>query len=101
MRSLGDYLRRIALGELPRAATPEILDERTARGEAMFLALRTVSGLDAARFAAEFGGPPRHFFQHAIEACTRAGLLAEQSSGDLRLTARGRLLSDSVFAQLV
>ena len=54
-----------------------------------------------ARFAAEFGGPPRHFFEHAIEACTRAGLLAEQSSGDLRLTARGRLLSDSVFAQLV
>jgi oxygen-independent coproporphyrinogen-3 oxidase len=101
VRSLADYLSRIDRGELPRAAAPEVLDERTARGEAMFLALRTAGGLDAARFAAEFGGPPRRFFASAIEACTRAGLLAELSGGDLRLTARGRLLSDSVFAQLV
>ena len=101
VRELPEYLRRIARGELPATAPPEVLDERTARGEAMFLALRTVSGLDAARFAAEFGAPPRRFFAGAIDACTKAGLLAELSGGDLRLTARGRLLSDSVFAQLV
>lgn len=101
VRELPEYLRRIARGELPATAAPEVLDERTARGEAMFLALRTVSGLDAARFAVEFGAPPRRFFAGAIDACTKAGLLAELSGGDLRLTARGRLLSDSVFAQLV
>jgi oxygen-independent coproporphyrinogen-3 oxidase len=101
VRDLAEYLRRISRGELPRVAAPEILDERTARGEAMFLALRTVAGLDAMRFAQEFGAPPRRFFAAAIEACTRAGLLSERSGGDLRLTARGRLLSDSVFAQLV
>lgn len=101
VRGLAEYLKRISQGELPAAAAPEVLDERTARGEAMFLALRTVDGLDAARFAAEFGGPPRRFFAGAIDACTKAGLLAELSGGDLRLTARGRLLSDSVFAQLV
>ena len=81
--------------------TPEALDEPTARGEAMFLALRTTTGLDAARFAAEFGGSPRRFFAGAIDACTKAGLLEELGQGDLRLTARGRMLSDSVFAQLV
>jgi oxygen-independent coproporphyrinogen-3 oxidase len=101
LRELPEYLKRIEQGELPTAGAPEILDERTARGEAMFLALRTARGLDAARFAAEFGAPPRRFFSSAIEACTRAGLLDELLGGDLRLTARGRLLSDSVFAQLV
>jgi oxygen-independent coproporphyrinogen-3 oxidase len=101
VRDLPDYLRRIARGELPRVAAPEVLDERTARGEAMFLALRTVAGLDAARFAEEFGGPPRRFYASAIDACLRLGLLRERGGGDLRLTARGRLLSDSVFAQLV
>jgi oxygen-independent coproporphyrinogen III oxidase len=101
VRGLTEYLRRIAEGELPVAGAREVLDERTARGEAMFLALRTAGGVDAARFAAEFGGPPRRFFAGAIDACTKAGLLAELSGGDLRLTARGRLLSDSVFEQLV
>jgi oxygen-independent coproporphyrinogen-3 oxidase len=101
VRDLAEYLKRVSRGELPRVAAPEILDERTARGEAMFLALRTVAGLDATRFAQEFGAPPRRFFAAAIEACTRAGLLSERSGGDLCLTARGRLLSDSVFAQLV
>jgi oxygen-independent coproporphyrinogen-3 oxidase len=101
VRGLAEYLARIAQGELPAEGTREVLDERTARGEAMFLALRTTGGLDAERFAAEFGGPPRRFFAGAIDSCTKAGLLCELRGGDLRLTARGRLLSDSVFAQLV
>jgi len=101
VRDLDEYLRRIAEGELPAAGAREVLDARTARGEAAFLALRMTSGLEAARFEAEFGGPPRRFFAGAIDACAKAGLLLEFGAGNLRLTARGRLLSDSVFAQLV
>jgi oxygen-independent coproporphyrinogen-3 oxidase len=101
VRDLDEYLRRIAERELPFAGAREVLDARTARCEAAFLALRMASGLEAARFEAEFGGPPRRFFAGAIDACAEAGLLVEFGPGNLRLTARGRLLSDSVFAQLV
>ncbi len=84
-----------------RAAEIEVLNPHTARGEAVFLALRTASGLDAARFAAEFGAPPRAFFGDEITALCAQGLLAEGDTGRLRLTPRGRMLSDSVFAHFV
>lgn len=79
----------------------EVLDAPIARGEAMFLGLRTARGVDAARFAAEFGAPPRGFFAPAIERLRHGDLLAEEENGDLRLTPRGRLLADSVFESFV
>ncbi|HVH20242.1 MAG TPA: radical SAM family heme chaperone HemW [Myxococcota bacterium] len=95
-RELAPYLADpAACGEV------EVLEARVARGEAMFLGLRTARGVDAARFAAEFGAPPRGFFASAIEALGSAGMLAEEESGDLRLTPRGRLLADSIFESFV
>jgi len=82
-------------------AEVEELDPRIARGEAVFLALRTSTGLDAERFAAEFGAPPRAFFADAIGALRAQGLLEEADTGRLRLTPRGRMLSDSVFEHFV
>jgi oxygen-independent coproporphyrinogen-3 oxidase len=79
----------------------EPLSESTARGEAVFLALRTVAGLDASRFAAEFGAPPRRFYGRAIDELVRGGWLDEGADGALRLTPRGRLVSDSVFERFV
>ncbi len=82
--------------------SPEVLDARTSCCEAVFLALRTARGLDAWRFAEEFGGPPRRFHGEAIDELVAVGLLAETAgSGDLCLTLRGRLLSDSVFERFV
>jgi oxygen-independent coproporphyrinogen-3 oxidase len=101
LRQVGAYVASLARGELPEAGPPEVLSEGTARSEALFLALRTVRGLDAGGFAAEFGAPPRHFHAEALNALVSLGLLVEDASGDLRLTARGRLLSDSVFEQFV
>ena len=64
--------------------------------------LRTARGLDAQRFAEEFGGPPRRFHGEAIDELVAVGLLAEAAGGgDLCLTPRGRLLSDSVFERFV
>ncbi len=101
VRAEEEYLERIESGQAAEAGPPEALDARTARGEAAFLALRTRRGLSADAFAAEFAGPPRAFFAEAIERLVAEGLLAEGPAGDLRLTARGRILSDSVFAEFV
>ncbi len=74
------------------------MDAKTARGEAVFLALRAVDGLDAALFAEEFGASPRAFWGPAISTLVAEGLLEERAGpGDLRLTPRGRRVSDSVF----
>jgi oxygen-independent coproporphyrinogen-3 oxidase len=97
-RELARYLEAVRLGAPPHS---EVLRPETARGEAVFLALRTARGLDAGRFAGEFGGPPRRFFGGQIEALRQAGLLLEAEDGGLRLTPRGRLLSDGVFGEFV
>jgi oxygen-independent coproporphyrinogen-3 oxidase len=102
-RELDVWQARIAAGRPGAIDPPEVLDAVTARGEAIFLALRTARGLDAAAFAAEFGAPPRAFHRDAIDELVAAGLLVEDTAGggDLRLSARGFLLSDSVFVRFV
>jgi len=102
-RDLDLWLARIGAGEPGALDPPERLDARTARGEAAFLALRTAAGLDAASFAAEFGAPPRAYWNAAIDELVAAGLLVEDSAraDSLRLTPRGLLLSDSVFLRFV
>jgi len=101
VRDLRTYLDRIAQ-QLPPAAGPtEVFDAATARGEAAFLALRASRGLLAAEFEREFGQPPRAFFGPAIDRLLEGSLLEEAEGGDLRLSARGRLLADSVFAEFV
>ena len=97
-RALAPYLEGVAAGTVPEA---EVLTPSVARGEAVFLALRTVRGLDAAGFAAEFGAPPRAFFAEAIEAHRRGGRLEEDPDGNLRLSPEGRLVCDGVFADFV
>ncbi len=101
-RDLGAYLKEVGAGCSPESGPPEVLDARTSCCEAVFLALRTARGLDARRFAEEFGGPPRRFHGEAIDELVAVGLLAETAGGgDLCLTPRGRLLSDSVFERFV
>jgi oxygen-independent coproporphyrinogen-3 oxidase len=99
-RALGDYLARIESG---RSAPPEreALAESTARGEAVFLALRTREGLRAVDFHTEFGAPPRAFFAPAIDAALAAGHLRENEVGDLALTDAGWLFADEVAARFV
>jgi oxygen-independent coproporphyrinogen-3 oxidase len=95
-RELARYLADpVGCGEV------EVLSPETARGEAIFLALRTARGVDASRFAAEFGAPPRRFFDREIERLRRDDLLGEEESGDLWLTPRGRMIADSVFEAFV
>jgi oxygen-independent coproporphyrinogen-3 oxidase len=97
-RSLERYLAAVEAGAPPLR---EPLLPETARGEAVFLALRTRRGLVAGEFAAEFGAAPRAFFADAIEELTRAGLLAESAAGDLTPTSDGLRLSDDVACRFV
>ena len=100
-RALAAYLKRAeayAAGDegMTFAEETEVLAPEVARGEAVFLALRTRAGLSAARFLARFGAPPRAFFGPVIDAALARGLLEEPESGDLRLSRAGWLLSDEV-----
>lgn len=99
-RDLPVYLSGIE-GRDSAAVEFDRLDEAAARGEAMFLGLRRTAGLASAAFETEFGAPPRNFYSQQIDRLMATGLLAETTSGDLRLTERGVLLSDTVFADFV
>jgi len=99
-RDLAGYLSRVESGE-PAEAAVERLDARTARGEAVFLALRRREGLAADRFRREFGASPRSFFGVSIEKLKAEALLVESPNGDLRLTPRGRQLADRVCQYFV
>jgi oxygen-independent coproporphyrinogen-3 oxidase len=95
-RSLAAY-GAVARGEAPPEL--DVLGEAEASGEAVFLALRTTAGLDVVAFEAEFG-PLARRFGGELERLCGAGLL-EIQAGRLRLTPRGRMLSDSVFEHFV
>jgi oxygen-independent coproporphyrinogen-3 oxidase len=100
-RDLAGYERAATRGAFDALAQVEVLTPQIARGEAVFLGLRAADGVDAARFAAEFGDPPRGFWPDAIDALCRDDLLDENVDGDLQLTASGRRLADVVFEHFV
>ncbi len=94
---LEPYLRALTP---PVGSTPDLppggsetLDPRTADAEAVILGLRLTIGVPAAWV----GRPPLD----AITAEALAGGLLEIVDDRVRLTTRGRLLSNEVFAQLV
>jgi oxygen-independent coproporphyrinogen-3 oxidase len=74
----------------------EELSRTQALGECAWLGLREIEGLDTRRFAARFGEPLEVAFPH-VTRLVSDGLLESRGS-QLRLTARGLLLADSVFA---
>jgi len=77
----------------------ESLGETQARGEFVFLGLRCSDGFAAAAFRRRFAVDFTRAFPHA-DAYVRDGLL-ELVDARWRLTARGLLLADSVFASFL
>ncbi len=102
VRTLGSWLTRVE-SHPGQVGEQEALSPATARGEAVFLALRQREGLSALAFEAEFGAPPRSFFGTEIDAVIARGWLVEGEPAalDLRLTNAGRLMADSVAAEFV
>ncbi|MBM4264199.1 MAG: radical SAM family heme chaperone HemW [Deltaproteobacteria bacterium] len=77
----------------------EAIDRDKAMGEFMFLGLRLTEGISVAEFCRRFGEPPARVYPK-IGLWTNEGLL-EESSGFLRLTAKGLLLANSIFVHFM
>jgi oxygen-independent coproporphyrinogen-3 oxidase len=100
VRSVPAYIRRVEAGKSP-AAGRETIDRRLAMGETMMLGLRlVVEGVPDERFRARFGVGPEDVFGAEIRRLVAQGLL-ERLPDRVRLTARGRLLGNRVFAEFL
>ena len=75
------------------------LKEEDARSESIFLGLRLMRGLDLADYRSRFGADLREQYDAELIRLREAGLI-EIDHELLRLTTRGALLSNEVFAAL-
>ncbi len=91
---LATYLAGTGMTEM------EWIDAARQHEEAWFLGLRTNLGVDAADLRCEFGAGPVEPAMETVERLVEDGLLVYD--GDrVRLTARGRLISNEVFQEFL
>jgi len=76
-----------------------LVSKEQALEESFFLGLRLNRGVDLARLREEFG-PEIHQYDKTIGELESDGLVS-RSGGNIRLTARGRLLSNEVFGRFI
>ncbi len=94
------YIDRLSRGETP-VESWEDLDERLAMGEMMMVGLRLLEeGVPDARFRARFGISLQDAFSEEIGEMTQMGLVEWHDAG-LRLTRRGWLVANRVFARFL
>jgi oxygen-independent coproporphyrinogen-3 oxidase len=86
------------LAGAPRTITP--VSEQAAVEETYFLGLRLSRGVDLLQTKIEFGIPAVDRYRESILEMARDGLV-DVEEGHLRLTPRGRLLSNDVFARFI
>jgi oxygen-independent coproporphyrinogen III oxidase len=77
-----------------------MVDRQAALEETFFLGLRLTSGVDLEKVSAEFSASAVAAFRPVIAEMVEAGLM-EQHGDVVRLTARGRLLSNEVFERFI
>ncbi|HKA52225.1 MAG TPA: radical SAM family heme chaperone HemW [Candidatus Binatia bacterium] len=85
-----------ALAEGNTQSFQETLTRAQALGEFVFLRLRQLAGFAPAAFAERFAVSLAEQFPHVTDLCAE-GLLTEED-GRIRLTPRGLLIADTVFA---
>jgi oxygen-independent coproporphyrinogen III oxidase len=91
-----------ALEEFVAAASPKEtpVSAQAALEETFFLGLRLNAGVDLKKVVAQFGESAVHGFSETISGCRDLGLL--ECEGDvIRLSGRGRLLSNEVFERFI
>ncbi|HXZ40794.1 MAG TPA: radical SAM family heme chaperone HemW [Terriglobales bacterium] len=91
--SLEDYL-----AAAPFKRTP--VDKQAALEETFFLGLRLTRGVDLEKVSVEFGASAGASFEPVILEMVQAGLM-ERQRNVIRLTPRGRLLSNEVFERFI
>jgi len=92
-----DLLEEYVAGK-PQKKTP--VSAQAALEEAFFLGLRLNRGVNLEIIAKEFGHAATDGFSDTISDCVGSGLL-ERSGDVIRLTPRGRLLSNEVFERFI
>jgi oxygen-independent coproporphyrinogen-3 oxidase len=91
---LAEYLRGNAAGE------PHLLSRAEEMEEAWFLGLRLNQGVSWAALEGEFGGDVKTAYEGVVRQLRENGLL-EEAHGWVRLTGRGRMVSNEVFAEFL
>lgn len=96
-----DVAKYVELIENQRSPVVERTDlnEEDARSESIFLGLRLMQGLDLQNYRTRFGTDLRNEYEVELARLSDAGLI-EIDNGWMRLTKRGALLSNEVFAAL-
>jgi len=93
-----DSLSAELLGDVPVVESVEDIDTRLEMAETLMMGLRLDTGIAVADFAQRFGVTPTQAYGETIEELSSIGLL-EGDNGLLRLTSRGRMLGNEVFAR--
>jgi len=97
-RDAAKYVQLIVDGDSPIVERTELTEE-DARSEAIFLGLRLMCGVDLDSYRSRFGSGLREQHNGEIDRLMDAGLI-EIDREVLKLTPRGALLSNEVFAAL-
>jgi oxygen-independent coproporphyrinogen-3 oxidase len=97
-RDVSAYVNLIEANKSPVIERTD-LDQEDARSESIFLGLRLMRGLNLEDYRARFGTDLRDDYDADLGRLRDAGLI-EIDEGLLRLTRRGALLSNEVFAAL-
>ena len=96
-----DTMKYVAMIEKGESAIVERteLSEAEARSESIFLGLRLMRGIDLKRYQAQFGTDLREQYDGELMRLIEAELI-EIADDVLKLTSRGAVLSNEVFAAL-
>jgi oxygen-independent coproporphyrinogen-3 oxidase len=97
-RDTAKYVHLIEQEESPVSERTD-LNEAEARSESIFLGLRLMRGLDLQSYRSQFGTDLREEYNSELTRLREAGLI-EIDRDLMRLTKRGALLSNEVFAAL-
>ena len=97
-RDVAKYVGLIENQESPVVERTD-LNEEDARSESIFLGLRLMRGVDLEAYQTRFGSDLRDQYDADLNRLIDAGLI-EIDEGLMRLTKRGALLSNEVFAAL-
>ncbi len=97
--TLAAYAAALAAGKRP-VAEEETLTIDQVLAEAMFLGLRLEKGVVAKEFYRRYGADPLRRYHRELARMQKLGLL-ETDDGVIRLTRRGLLLGNEVFAEFL
>ncbi len=97
---LGNPAAYVSATPADRVVFSEVISGPLEMAETAILGLRLVSGLERARFGARFGVDALAVYREPLLWAEAEGLV-ELDAGWVRLTGRGRLLSNEVFQRLL